>query len=270
MVSKIQIDTVRDSIEGFVSRYSSCAGTRNWWRKPILVTATVDKRFAALPHIAAKNHLLPRELLAEARSVIVYFIPFIKSLGQENASGKFPCRNWAIAYVETNTLIEKVNAMLAEILKGAGYQATTTPPTANFDHESLMSRWSHKHLGHIAGLGRFGVHCQLITPSGCTGRLGSLVTDADLGNHPLCTETELCLHKQSETCLECVSRCPVDALAADGFDRQRCWQRLKVNQQRDAYAGLPTDTHVCGKCQVMIPCSFFESHADEPQRTKQG
>ena len=131
----------------------------------------------------------------------------------------------------------------------------TMPPTANFDHESLMSRWSHKHLGYIAGLGRFGVHCQLITPSGCTGRLGSLVTSAELGYHPLTTEPELCIYRQGRECLTCVAQCPVAALSAEEFDRNRCWQRLKLNQKRDTCAGLPADTQVCGKCQVVLPCS---------------
>ncbi|MBT8332616.1 MAG: hypothetical protein KJP06_09865 [Deltaproteobacteria bacterium] len=55
-----------------------------------------------------------------------------------------------------------------------------TGPTHNFDEDILMARWSHKHLAHLANLGRFGAHCMLITPEGCTGHLGSLVTEADL------------------------------------------------------------------------------------------
>jgi acyl-CoA dehydrogenase len=73
-----------------------------------------------------------------------------------------------------------------------------------------------------------GINAQLITPSGCAGRLGSLVTDADLGNSPLVQATELCLHKRGAKCLACVKRCPVKAVTETGIQRRRCWQRLSL------------------------------------------
>ncbi len=132
-----------------------------------------------------------------------------------------------------------------------------TPATHNFDPIKLISRWSHKHLGYIAGLGRFGINAQFITPSGCAGRLGSLVTDAKLGNSPLVREKELCLHKKGYKCLVCVDRCPVSAVSESGITRKLCWERLKSNLlQTESLAGLENTTHVCGKCQVFVPCSL--------------
>jgi hypothetical protein len=49
----------------------------------------------------------------------------------------------------------------------------------------------------------------------------------------------------------------VDALKPKGFDRRRCWDRLKENRAGLAYfSDLPPSTHVCGKCAAMMPCSF--------------
>ena len=132
-----------------------------------------------------------------------------------------------------------------------------TPATHNFDEVKLVSKWSHKHLAYLSGLGRFGVNAQLITPSGCTGRLGSLATEAQMGDNPLVSSKELCLHKAGEECLECVRRCPVGAVKQEGIVRERCWSRLNSNlKEWDALAGLEETTHVCGKCVVDLPCSL--------------
>ena len=122
--------------------------------------------------------------------------------------------------------------MLAGLLKERGWSAELTPATANFDEKSLMARWSHKHLAHLCGLGRFGHHHLLITPNGCAGRLGSLVTDAPLGDNPVMEAEHACLHKAGEECLLCVKNCPVAALTEQGFDRRRCYNRLVFNIEK--------------------------------------
>jgi epoxyqueuosine reductase QueG len=253
---RVRPDDLRQQVEGFVAQYPASKGVRDWWLKPLLVTAAADERFDILPEIAAKAHLVPRDLLGGARSVIVYFLPFVRELTQENRSGAIPCRNWGLAYNDTNELIKNINAYLAGYLAELGYHTAVTPPTANFDPVELVSQWSHKHLGHLAGLGRFGVNCQLITPAGCTGRLGSLVTDAELGDAAVTELKEHCLYKRGEDCLECVRRCPVEALTPDSFDRAGCYQRLNEVRMHENLADLPEYTEVCGKCQVMLPCSF--------------
>jgi epoxyqueuosine reductase QueG len=161
-----------------------------------------------------------------------------------------------LAYSDTNELIERVNDRLAQYLTKRGYQAVITPPTAGMDPKGLMSQWSHKHIAHLAALGRFGVNCQLITPVGCTGRLGSLVTDAELGDSSLIEAEEHCLFKRGLKCLECLNHCPVQALTVEGLDRSRCYQRIKAVRKDPGLADLPEYTEVCGKCQVGLPCSL--------------
>ncbi|MFH1059023.1 MAG: epoxyqueuosine reductase [Pseudomonadota bacterium] len=247
---------LRRIVRDFVAAYPARTGVRDWWREPLLVTAPADGRFGQLPRIAAPDHLLPADLLPGARSVIVYFIPFQRALAAANRPGEFPCRDWGLAYHQTNAMIAAINERLAAWLGEQGHAAAVTPATANFDPVRLVSRWSHKHLGHLAGLGRFGVNCQLITPAGCTGRLGSLVTTADLGDHPLVSAAEHCLHRRGLACLACARRCPAGALSAEGFDRQACYARLELAETQPEFEGLPMPSHVCAKCQVMLPCSF--------------
>jgi epoxyqueuosine reductase QueG len=254
----MRTEDLRRIVEAFVSSYPNKARVRNWWRKPHLATAETDDRFEILPKIASDEHLLPWDLLPSANTLIVFFLPFVKALIDENSPGQFPCRNWGVAYEETNALIGLVAEELRAHLAEHGYKSALTPATHNFDQVRLVSRWSHKHLAHLSGLGRFGVNAQLITPSGCAGRLGSLVTEAKLGNNPLVKTEELCLHKAGEECLKCLGRCPVRAVKAEGIDRRRCWTRLRENlNQTEELAGLKETTHVCGKCVVDLPCSYF-------------
>jgi len=258
MTTPVTSSNLRVLVEKYVADYSRVTERKNFWRPPLAVTAKADERFDILPEIAADDHALPKDLLATARSVIVFFVPFTKDLARENHKGKIPCRNWGVAYESTNALINSLCEHIKLFLEDAGYQSALVPATHNFDHKQLMARWSHKHLGYVAGLGRFGINAQFITPSGCAGRLGSLVTEADFGDSPLVKEKELCLHKNGHKCLVCVKRCPVGAVSSEtGIDRKKCWARLKSNlHETQELAGLEQTSHVCGKCQVVVPCSF--------------
>ncbi|UCF93486.1 MAG: epoxyqueuosine reductase [Desulfobacterales bacterium] len=257
MHSTMTVTQLRECAEAFVRAEPGRRGIDGWWRPPLLATAAIDQRFEALPRIAASDHLHPRDLLPAAQSVIVFFIPFRKALVQENQKGARPCRNWGEAYVQTNDLIGRLSQALADRLAQHGFPSALTPATHNFDEVKLMARWSHKHLAHLIHLGRFGTHHMLITPAGCAGRLGSLVSAAALGDHPLIETAEACLLKAGQKCGRCIQACPVAALSAEGLDRQRCWNRLKQNRDTlEDFKDLPETTHVCGKCAALMPCSF--------------
>jgi len=258
MTKHVTPGDLRVFIEKFVEGYPKATGQKKIWRLPLAVTAKADERFDILPEIAADDHALPEELLSTGRSVVIFFVPFIKELARENHKGDVPCRNWGLAYESTNKLINKLCEQIKFFLEKAGYKSALIPATHNFDHEKLMARWSHKHLGYVAGLGRFGVNAQFITPSGCAGRLGSLVTEADFGDSPLVSEKELCLYKNGHKCLACVKRCPVGAVSEKtGINRKKCWARLNSNLHKTKeLADLEQTTHVCGKCQVLLPCSL--------------
>src|SRR5512139_4026798 len=247
MKKDIRVGDLREVAEKCVAQEPSRLGTEGWWLRPLLVTAPADERFEILPKIAFEEHWQPKDLLVTAKSVIVFFIPFKEELVKENKKGDRPCRNWGVAYVQTNDLIGRVSQALEEVLRRHGFKSGLTPATANFDEVKLMARWSHKHLGYLAGLGRFGTHRMLITPAGCTGRLGSLVSEAELEDAPVIETEEACLLKAGYTCGKCIKVCPVSALSQNDFDRQRCWKRLKENRSTlEGFRDLPESTHVCG------------------------
>ncbi len=247
------LEWIRSEIEGYLSGWKQRRG-RDYWRRPLVgVASAEDPLFSQLDRAVDPSHAMPRDLLKGARSVIVFFLPFLEDLGKANGEKKgLASRDWAEAYVETNLLIRKIGSHLARCVRGAGYTARATPATHNFDEEKLVSGWSHKHLGYIAGLGTFGHHHQLITKAGCCGRLGSLLTSMEIPATPRPGE-EWCLQKAGKECFACVARCRYGALFEAHFDRQACYRQCLVNDAH--YTDLPL-VDVCGKCACGVPCSY--------------
>lgn len=255
--NKLNIENLRSKVIHFHRNNIKVKQLPEWWREPILATAKADERFDILPEIAADIHMLPSNMLPSCKTIIVFFIPFTSEITNGNIVGKFASENWGRSLSVTNDLIQNISEFIKEYLLKKGYNSELTPATYNFDHASLASRWSHKHLAHITGLGRLGINAQMITPKGCSGRLGSLLTEADFGDNPLVRVEHLCRHKIGQNCLRCISSCPVKAISLEGIDRQRCNQRLQVNRKRFATRpDMSDDIEVCAKCVAGMPCSL--------------
>ena len=247
-------DQCGEFITAVIRRLVAGAGTVTGYRQPLVgFVPAGDPRFANLRHAVHPTHLLPGDLLPGARSVVSFFLPFASWVVEANARHRDRvAREWAVAYVETNALIGRVTAHLIDALAQRGIRAAAEPATHNFDQVSLVSRWSHKSVAVIAGLGSFGLHQMVITDAGCAGRFGSLVLDVELPVEPVAPR-ERCLYFHDESCLECVQRCPVGALdASDPLDKQGCYRRLLAVAHEYEDLGL---VDVCGKCAIG-PCSL--------------
>ena len=230
----------------------SHADTQTQYRTPLVAYARADDaRFDELASLVP-GHMYPRDLLPTARSVCVFFLPFAKTVVEANRAGELASEVWARAYVETNALLAHICRTLVSELNGLGVCAAWEPPTHNFDHVRLVSAWSHKSVGAIAGLGQFGHHQMLITEAGCAGRLGSVVLDVDLAAEPDAASPDagrMCTFERG--CRACIERCPVGALTEDGLDRARCYARCQENDAQ--FPQWAAD--VCGKCATG-PCAL--------------
>ena len=245
---------IEKGLKNFVKERMRKETIRTKWDDPLLGFAGADDPlFEKLKEVVRPSHSMPHDLLPDARTVIVYFIPFYKDVARSNRKKYYASKAWAIAYIETNQLIRDINRHLAALLGEKGFFSADLPPTHNFDTEQLMSDWSHKHVGFIAGLGTFGIHHLLITEKGCCGRFGSLITTAEI--QP--TERpgdECCLFKYNKSCGVCVEKCLTGALRKDSFDRHKCYELLLQNAAIHKNEGF---ADVCGKCSTVVPCSFM-------------
>jgi len=232
------------------------------YRAPLVGFARADDPgFTRLKELVGPGHLLPRDLLPEARSVAAFFLPFTAELVKVNRDDPYVSRRWAEAYIETNALISEICAVVARELAACGVKAAWQQPTHNFDPVALVSFWSHKHVAYLCGLGTFGLNHLLITAAGCAGRLGSLVVDAPLTPTPV-ADRENCLYKRQKNCTACVRLCPAGALTAAGLDRQKCYRRL---QEVDAYFADLSKCDVCGKCAAG-PCALAAPEQLKPKQ----
>lgn len=258
---------IRREIEIIVARRHEERRTATRWLAPLVgFAAASDPLFENSRRAVSPTHALPGDLLPGARTVIVWFVPFERSIASSNVAGRQASREWATAYVETNVLLAAIGARVAEYLQTRGTAAVSPPPTHQFDRTRLVSDWSHRHAAVAAGLGSFGHHNLLITAAGCCGRLGSLVTTLEVEPDPP-TGAEACLHRSGMTCLRCVSRCVNEALRSDGFDRFRCYEMCLANGELHRDMGT---ADVCGKCTVGVPCSFTDPVAAKQRHLPTG
>jgi len=241
-----------------ISTFEAENGIRNFWEPPLLAAFSANHPLIpGLKQSVSQDHLLPDELLPGAKSVVVFFIPLADRIIESNLEGEAASAEWALSYVLTNSLLGFIGDEVEKTLAGSGFQTAKIRATHNFDKETLMSRWSHRHLAWIAGLGSFGLNNMLITSKGCCGRLGSLVTDSDCAGLGLPAaagpQKEKCLNKINGSCGLCLKKCPAGAYAENGkFLRHKCYEACLKNAELHKSIGL---ADVCGKCLVGLPCS---------------
>ncbi len=246
-----------NSIKNYVANYHDTKNTKTKWREPVIGFADAhNPKFAKLKTIISDTHALPSDLIPDAKSIIVFFLPFEKDIIESNIKEFQSSVAWDIANIETNNLIADLNLLLNEILVKEGYNSTILPATYNYDGELLLSDWSHRHVAKIAGVGTFGINNMLITEQGCCGRIGSVITTIPLeADEELMVEN--CLFKHNGTCGICVKHCVANAISTENgypyVDRQKC--NLQV------YDGLVPEYDIgvgdaCGKCMSGVPCSY--------------
>lgn len=250
-------------IAAFMADYPEQQRSHRWQEPLTSFARTSDSLFPKLKEWVQPSHQMPADLLPDASSVIAYFIPFHPSIPTSNQTGRLASREWGITYIQTNQLIADLNAFLADRLAQAGFEAVYASATHNFDEETLMSCWSHRHVAYIAGLGHFGLNNMLITEKGCCGRIGTLVTNAPLTPTPR-RETPACLHRFNGSCGLCVGRCVNGSLTPHDYDRHHCYDMLLENADALSEIGL---ADVCGKCTVGLPCSGTNPVGDRSPRS---
>ena len=238
------------------------------WRDPLVAFGDAQREeIAGLRRLVHPEHDLPEDVLPGAKTVIAYFLPFSKEIGNSNRKGRLSSVEWAKAYEKTNAAIVDLNEKLIAFLSEEGYRGAVSKEAGSYDPNILRSKWSQRHLAYYCGLGSFGKNNMLITAAGCCGRIGTVVTDLDVPHDDVIGE-EYCLYKRDGSCGACIGRCPSKALTKEGYDRQLCNKLCDENAAAHVgYAEKPSyvldnseetliGSNVCGKCLVGVPCTY--------------
>lgn len=259
-------NTIQNEIIHFIAEYDKTGQLKDKWQTPLIGFADAKHPdFLKLRDLVHPEHKLPQDVIADAKTVIAYFVPFTAKLPKGNAYDGLASPEWALAYEETNAMFVKLNDYIVSLLQANGYQAAVSKEAYAFDRNEILSKWSQRHIARIAGLGTFGLNNMLITEAGCCGRISTIVTDLYIEpSKSLITEN--CLYKAKGTCKVCITRCPTGALSENGFDRKICFARCMENARVYTHFGNSYSTkageetedsgsEVCGKCLTNLPCT---------------
>ncbi|CQR71388.1 hypothetical protein SOV_09740 [Sporomusa ovata DSM 2662] len=243
-------------LRDYVKSYKNIKKTESAWKEPVVGFASAeDPMFLALKDQISPSHALPTDFIKDAKSIIVFFLPFHDEIIKSNIGNIESSRAWDIANIETNNLIVDINKYMHDKIREKGYTSTLLPPTYNYDEEKLISDWSHRHVGYIAGIGTFGINNMFITEQGCCGRMGSIITNMPLLPTERKTQ-EICLYKYNGSCKKCVEKCVASAISTENgypfVNKKRCNDQIYNDNIPEYPIGLG-DT--CGKCMCGVPCS---------------
>jgi len=248
---------MQEKLETFITEFVTCYNEKpeikSNWEAPIFAYADAgDPLFKELKTVIGGYHKLPADIMADARTVISYFIPLSRSIADSNIPGYFSSEPWVFGYFETIDLISAINNGLIKLFALDGWQLATTADHRSWDPVTMKCDWSHRHAAYIAGLGTFGINRGLITAKGVCGRIGTLVTDVYIKPTPR-PELEYCLYKRDGSCGFCLKKCPVQALdVPDFYDNKSCMAVTYENADKYKAIGF---ADVCAKCMTGVPCS---------------
>lgn len=159
----------------------------------------------------------PADILADARSVIVF--------GKKFPKGTFQAKSTAPYTMARNQLIQTLDTIalkLALAIEEKGFLAVPVPSSEPYEYWNPQIRHgrgiiSLKHAGELAGLGSIGKNTLLINMKfGNRLWLGGVITSLELEADPL---TE---HFCPENCRICIEACPQSALNEITIDQQKC------------------------------------------------
>ena len=208
--------------------------------------------FGELKKIVDQSHYLPSDILPGARSVISFFVPFDLEVVRSNQDSVYPSHLWAYTKKDTEVLMDSIIEEMGKKLATRRVRSSGNVGLEPYDETKYLHRWSQKHVAYICGLGNFGLNHLLITESGCAGRLGSFVIDAETEYDPVVVE-EFCLYKIDESCGICVESCPSQALGYQGLEKAACSKWI-IEVTEKFFQGEQA-LRSCGKC-IPLPCAL--------------
>ncbi len=165
---------------------------------------------------------IDRADIAEAFPSAKTLVSFVMKMNRESI--RSTARSLANSeFHHTGDDLNEVGRRLARALEERGIRAMSVPMGFPMEMDRFPGKqWviSHKLVAEAAGLGKMGIHRNIIHPKfGNFILLGTVVLDAVVENHSSPLNFNPCFE-----CKLCVAACPVGAIGSDGnFDFSACY-----------------------------------------------
>jgi len=244
---------------------SGLQGMRFFGRPIFSVARADDPGFAGIKHPDAvgEHHLLPRDWLPDAKTVISVFLPIERATVEANKVDPIePALAWLYTRVDGQRFLLAMGTAVRDAFIADGYKAVTpytedgyimqvsknlVPGTEHVPPYS--TNWSERHVGVVTGLGTFGMSTNFISKAGSAGRMISIVTDWDVepDAHDYDDWLGYC-----NRCGACIRRCPAQAHFEDRHGKDHSVCGAFIGKVCAKYA----PRYGCGKCQSGIPCEY--------------
>jgi len=243
------------------------------WGAPLVAFASAaDPLFAQLKAEIGEFYWTPDEAFALAHpqapaapselSVISWILPqTAATLQEQRLATELPSRRWSLVREFGEAFNCSLRTHLVHELAEDDIPAVAPERLPGFDYRrsprfGIASNWSERHTAYIAGHGTFGLSDGLITPLGKAMRCGSVVARLELpaSSRPYHGLHDYCLWYAKGSCGVCMQRCPVNAISADGHDKDACKEYIRNVTAPYARQHYGVSATPCGLCQAAIPC----------------
>ncbi len=231
-----------------------------------------DPLFEAYKEHVGPFHFTPLEIFGrtfpeeavspEELTVISWILPQREETKAENRDQTvYASERWVRCRILGERFNVRLREHVVEALGAEGIPAVAPQLSPHWAREESprygkASRWSERHAAYAAGLGTFGLSDGLITARGKAHRTGSVVARLSLSptTRPYQDHHAFCRHFTSGDCMACAERCPVNAIDANGHDKETCRRHVKEACARYALERYGFEGYGCGLCQTGVPC----------------
>lgn len=257
-MTELKLSNIEETASNFIRNSSlnkvEALDSLQIFDSPLLAVAhAYDPLFTQLTadDVVGSQHIMPKEWLEGAKSVISYFLPFTKRIREANRTLGVAAKEWMYGRYEGEQFNNSLRKHLVQQIAKTGANVVSPGIDPRFTVVNRRSNWSERHVAFIAGLGTFSLSRSLITKSGSAGRIGSIIVDVSI--EPTVRQytamDEYCIK-----CGACILRCPPFAINEQGKDNAVCSDYL------DRVLARYKPRYGCGKCQTSVPCEFKNPH----------
>ena len=203
-----------------------------------------------------------QRLVSEDVSVVSFVLPMSKiTRKSQRKEPLYPSVYAAHARLFGNEFRNILANHLVALVRQKGYLAALPSLSpyfaqANSPRYGRASNWSERHVAFAAGLGTFGLADGLITEKGAMVRVGSIVTNLPFAptERKYKEPYEYCLFFNGGDCVECIKRCPAQAISQRGHDKEACREYGRVKMGEYVKRNYRISSYGCPHCQTKVPC----------------